>query len=113
RRRIAMPDGSVLYVNQNTTVNLDAPRHVVLSRGEVFVEVVPHEVGEGHQAFVVQTAKRTVAALGTKFAVRAEPTGTGVVVTQGKVKVSGVENPIVAGQRLTLDDGQVTPAPRA
>ncbi|HMC66121.1 MAG TPA: VIT domain-containing protein, partial [Gemmataceae bacterium] len=108
RRRVATPDGSVLYVNQNTTVKLDAPRHVALSHGEVFAEVTPQET-----AFVVQTPRRGVTALGTKFAVRAEETATGVVVTQGKVKVSGLDDPLVAGQQLTLSGGNIAPAPRA
>src|SRR5207249_2508836 len=55
RRRVSTPDGSVLYVNQNTTIKLDAPRHLALSRGEVFAEVTPQET-----AFVVQTPRRGI-----------------------------------------------------
>src|SRR5262245_58426797 len=108
RRRVATPDGSVLYVNQNTTIKVDASRHIALSHGELFAEVTPQET-----AFVVQTPRRGITALGTKFAVRAEETGTGVVVTQGKVKISGLDEPLVAGQQLTLAGGNIGPAPRA
>ena len=41
RRRVGLPDGSILYLNGNTAVTLDAARHVTLARGEVFVEVTP------------------------------------------------------------------------
>ena len=41
RRRATLPDGSILYVNQDTTVTLDRERHLSLSNGEVFVEVTP------------------------------------------------------------------------
>src|SRR4029077_3912267 len=51
--------------------------------------------------------------LGTKFAVRAENNGTGVVVTQGKVKVSGPDQVISAGQQLTPGTDQVAVAPRS
>jgi tetratricopeptide (TPR) repeat protein len=113
RRRITLPDGSVLYLNQNTAVKLDAERHVTLAAGEVFVEVTPREQAGDRATFVVQTAKREVFALGTKFAVRADDTGTGVLVTQGKVKVNGIETPILSGQQLAPDSDKQTPAPRA
>src|SRR5262249_32402000 len=38
RRRLLLPGGAVLYVNQNTTVKLDAARQVTLATGEIFVE---------------------------------------------------------------------------
>jgi tetratricopeptide (TPR) repeat protein len=113
RRRITLPDGSVLYLNQNTAVKLDEDRHVTLSAGEVFVEVAPREQAGGKATFIVHTAKREVAALGTKFAVRADDAGTSVLVTQGKVKVNGIETPVVSGQQLAPDSAELSPAPRA
>jgi thioredoxin-like negative regulator of GroEL len=112
RRRTVLPDGSVLYVNQNTTVALDANRRVKLEAGEVFVEVAPRGPGN---PFIVKTGEREVTAIGTKFAVRADREGKGgVVVTQGKVKVGSLE--ITAGQQLELAASpadQAAPAPRA
>jgi ferric-dicitrate binding protein FerR (iron transport regulator)/tetratricopeptide (TPR) repeat protein len=110
RRRATLPDGSVVYVNQGTTVTLDRERHLALSAGEVFVEVTP--VREGVGPFVVQTPKRDVTAVGTKFAVRADATKTGVLVTQGSVRASGVGEPIPAGRELAAD-GTLADAPRA
>jgi len=109
RRRTVLPDGSVLYVNQNTTVALDANRRVKLEAGEVFVEVAPRGPDN---PFIVKTGEREVTAVGTKFAVRADKEGKGgVVVTQGKVKVGSLE--ITAGQQLELAASQAAPAPRA
>src|ERR1044072_59130 len=40
-RRPVLPGGSLLYVNENPSVKLDAARQVTLSAGEVFVEAGP------------------------------------------------------------------------
>src|SRR5207302_984519 len=101
------PDGSVLYLNSDTAIKVNAARQVALSRGEMFVEVTPGE------AFVVSTPKREVTATGTRFAVRADAKGTGVVVARGKVKVSGLANPLTAGQQLAPDSDKPLSAPRA
>ncbi|MBY0524058.1 MAG: FecR domain-containing protein [Gemmataceae bacterium] len=108
RGRFELPDGSILFVNQSTRIVLNGDRTVTLERGEVFVEVAPR--GKSAQ-FVVKTPRRDVTALGTKFAVKANDAGTGVVVTQGKVKVSGIDGELITGQRLEAD--KVEPAPRA
>jgi ferric-dicitrate binding protein FerR (iron transport regulator)/tetratricopeptide (TPR) repeat protein len=110
RRRALLPDGSVVYVNQDTTVTLDRERHLALTSGEVFVEVTP--VRDGVGPFVVQTPQREVTAVGTKFAVRAGAAKTGVLVTQGYVLASGVDGLIPAGSELS-PDGAVAGAPRA
>jgi tetratricopeptide (TPR) repeat protein len=112
RKRVVLPDNSVLYVNQNSVVYCDAARKITLTSGEVFVEVSPRSpTPEG--TFVVQTPKRAVTALGTKFAVRADESGTGVTVTQGKVKVSDLDGVLAAGQQLLACSTEVTEAPRA
>jgi len=41
RRRMSLPDGSVLYVNNNAHVRIVSERRVEVAKGEVFVEVVP------------------------------------------------------------------------
>jgi ferric-dicitrate binding protein FerR (iron transport regulator)/tetratricopeptide (TPR) repeat protein len=108
RRRVAMGDGSVLSLNQDTAVAVTSERHITLRRGEVFVEVSPRPADAAGATFVVKTADREVAALGTKFDVRAGG-GTGVVVTQGKVRVSGLNGVVRSGQEL--EPGRVAPAP--
>jgi ferric-dicitrate binding protein FerR (iron transport regulator)/tetratricopeptide (TPR) repeat protein len=112
RRRAVLPDGSVLYVNENSRLKVDAERHVTLSAGEVFVEVA-QKVKEGKKTpFVVAAPGREVTALGTRFSVRAEEKGTAVLVTQGKVKVNGIDAPVAAGQQLAPGSGELAPAPR-
>src|SRR5438445_3288963 len=96
-RRVRTPDGSIVYVNQNSAVTLEADRRVKVTGGEVFVEVLPQLEAK---PFVVQTPQREITALGTKFDVRADAEGTGVLVTQGKVAVSGLSQPVPAGQHL-------------
>jgi ferric-dicitrate binding protein FerR (iron transport regulator) len=113
RLRLGLPDGSVLYVNANTDLRVSGVRRVRLSRGEVFVEVAPRPRGHRGATFEIQTAARSITALGTKFAVRAAGDGTGVLVTQGKVKVSDWPGTLVAGQELTPGSRGPRPARRA
>jgi tetratricopeptide (TPR) repeat protein len=126
RLRLALSDGSVLYLNQNTLVKLDAERRVELTKGEVFVEVAPRSGGVGRPApnagsapdadgatFIVQAPGRQATALGTKFAVRADKAGADVVVTQGQVKVSDLDRPLLAGQELYASQKEPAVAPRA
>ncbi len=112
RRRLVLPDGSVLYVNQSSNLKVVAERRLKLTAGEVLVEAAPAK-----EPFVIDTPKRQVAALGTTFAVKASDQGTGVVVARGKVKVNEVggqrERIVSAGQRLTADGDKPQPSPRA
>lgn len=109
KRRVTLPDGSVLSINEKTKVTIIGPRRVKLLAGELFVEVVPvrasrlGDASDASERFVVETARRQVTALGTKFVVKAEGSATNVVVTQGKVQVSGVAQIIAAGQELMAD----------
>ena len=109
RYRFTLPDGSVLYLNQKTTVKLEAQRRLKLVAGEVYVEVAPANPSE---RFVVQTAQRELTALGTRFVVRTAPAGTDVAVTQGKVQVSGFQGVLSAGQQLPAAGRQALPTPR-
>jgi Vault protein inter-alpha-trypsin domain/Flp pilus assembly protein RcpC/CpaB/FecR protein len=108
RTRVRLPDGSELFVSHDSAVRLDSERRLVLEQGEIYVEVAQKD-GE---RFVVQTPDRTVTALGTRFDVRADGK-TSVVVTQGKVQVSGLSSLLYAGQQLMPDEDRAAPAPRA
>src|SRR5262249_2573322 len=72
RRRVVLPDGSTLYLNQNTVVRCEADRKITLKRGEVYVEVSPRPASSTDAKFLVQTPRRSVTALGTKFLVKAD-----------------------------------------
>ncbi len=114
RRRLALPDGSILYVNQNTEVRLDQNRRLKLTAGEVFIEVAPRDAKAAGANFVVQTPRREVTATGTKFRVQADNAGrAAVLVTQGSVRVDDVAEPITAGQTLDADKTTFAPAARA
>src|SRR5262249_40666807 len=65
------------------------------------------------EAFVVSTPKREVTATGTHFAIRADAKGTGVMVARGKVKVSGLAEPLTTGQQLAPDSDKPLSAPPA
>src|SRR5262249_34938759 len=81
---------SILYVNQNTTVRLEADRQAKLTAGEVFVEVSPRAPDTEGSTFQVTTPDtRHVTALGTKFGVQYIDAKLGVAVTQGQVEVGG------------------------
>lgn len=117
RKRVVLPDGSVILVDENTVAKLDADRRLTVGRGKVFVEVSPRNEKIDGATFVVKTPGREVSALGTKFQVAVGDAGTRVLVTQGKVKASGVNVPINAGQQLTGEKDEeankVVAAPRA
>jgi ferric-dicitrate binding protein FerR (iron transport regulator) len=113
RRRMSLPDGSILYVNENTSARIEGERQITLRRGEAFVEVAPRQADVEGAAFVVKTSDRTLTALGTKFDVRAGERGTDLVVTQGKVRVSGREAPVQSGQELEARKNELESAPRA
>ena len=62
---------------------------------------------------LVTTPDRQITALGTKFNVRLTGEGTSVAVTQGKVRVSGTQLPIYAGQQLAPHAGKPSEGKRA
>ena len=141
RRLVSLPDGSRLFVNQATAVKVDTARQITVTAGEVFVEVAAMEGRAGGQEpspgpsdrplpkgevntpggaagaalplakFVVKTPSRDVTALGTKFVVRASSDKTDVLVTQGKVAVSGHGTAVQAGRQLSCGMSSAAEAP--
>ena len=112
-RRVNLVDGSVLYLNSGTRVTYLAERQVKLHQGELYVEVSPRQAGSVGATFMVKAPDRDVQALGTRFSVWADGVKSGVAVTQGTVKVSGLEALIYAGQQLTPGAKAPEAAPRA
>ncbi|RIK83108.1 MAG: hypothetical protein DCC68_04685 [Planctomycetota bacterium] len=123
RERAQLPDGSIVWLNENTELRVDGPRRLSLAKGEAFFEVAPQSLAarslaarpidakalnESSDRFVVATPRREVTALGTKFVVRVDPQETEVVVAQGKVAVGGVEDPLTVGQRLLAEAEPLT-----
>jgi hypothetical protein len=110
RRRLMLPGGPVLYVNEKTTVQLDAARRVVLSAGEVFVASPPAK--NAPKTFTVKTPKDRVIGQDALFAVRASDAGTGVLVARGTARVEGHKSVLAAGQQLLPAQDRPAPAPR-
>jgi ferric-dicitrate binding protein FerR (iron transport regulator)/tetratricopeptide (TPR) repeat protein len=110
-RRVFLLNRSSVFINQDSRVTLDNDGHLILAAGEVFVEVF-RRAPTDQPPFTVVTPQRRVTARGTRFAVRTGPAGTGVVVTQGQVQVTGLRDPVRAGQQLAPGDHRATRAPR-
>ena len=116
RRRFSLPDGSVLFMNENTTAKVEDLRMLKVTSGEVFVEVCPKfDDANKREFFYVNTPNRTVTAIGTKFAVRADTDNTDVLVTQGKVKIDDIEDVVSAGKFVSFNanEFETAVAPRA
>lgn len=109
RRRVTLPDGSVLFANAGADVALTAPRTLDLRAGEVYLEVA-HDAAH---PFSVKTRDRAVHALGTRFSVTVDDRGTGVLVAEGRVRVDGIEHVLAAGSALRQGSDRVETAPRA
>ncbi|HEY7308356.1 MAG TPA: VIT domain-containing protein [Gemmataceae bacterium] len=110
RRRVVLGSGSVLYVNEKTTVKRDDERRLTLATGEIFVDVAG---GREDEAFVVKTPRRELAIRAGRCAVRAGERGTGIVVASGQVRVNGAKTPLHGGQQLAADADEATTAARA
>lgn len=109
QRRLALPDGSTMYVDAGTNLQVTGRRSVKLSAGRVYVEVAP----DRESPLTLQTPDRTVTALGTRLAVEVAGGKTGVWVTQGKVAIDGVSAPLYAGEQLLPSASTATAMPRA
>jgi tetratricopeptide (TPR) repeat protein len=113
---LGLPDGSNVFLNEETGVHLQAERELELLHGEIYLEVAHRVAGTKDAPFRVHTPVGDVTALGTKFSVRDLFAKQGhflkVIVTQGQVKASTVADPISAGQQLAPRATAPTPAPR-
>lgn len=87
-RRLDLPDGSQVILNTDTSVEIaydDRVRQVRLLGGQAFFEVAKNPA----RPFIVQAGKVAVRAVGTAFEVRLRAATLDVLVTEGRVRVSG------------------------
>ena len=112
QRDITLPDGSVVSLNQNSTLDVQytpQERTLKLLQGEAFFKVAP----QGNHRFVVKSANTQVRVIGTAFNVRLAPSWVYVSVREGVVNVNSTgdrENystTLSAGDalRINLDTG--------
>lgn len=94
-RMLTMPDGTVVYLNGNSTIRYpsifdDTIRQVQLVSGEIFLEVQRNEA----KSFLVTTGDLQVKVLGTSFSVRNKTVEqqVSVAVKTGKVAFSKTGN---------------------
>lgn len=87
-RRLDLPDGSRVLLNTSSAVEItygEHARRVRLLSGQAFFEVAKNPA----RPFIVQAGKVAVRAVGTAFEVRLREATLDVLVTEGRVRVSG------------------------
>jgi tetratricopeptide (TPR) repeat protein len=112
RRRVMLPDGSLLFVNVGSKGKLEEQRRLILSEGEVFVEAATPPKGVD-TPFVIQTPAGDRSGTAAHFGVRVTDKGDEVTVTRGQVRVGGRDLLVTAGQRLAPGSVEPEPLPRA
>lgn len=109
QRQVELEDGSLLWLNTNTSVAVqysDSERLLRLYRGEVLLE----SAHQRHQTvdprpLRVRTEQGTVEALGTRFRVYQQQDETEVAVLDGAVAIEPVQD---GSRRTVLQAGQQT-----
>jgi transmembrane sensor len=87
QRIVALADGSRVYLNSATRLNVylePEMRTIRLERGEAYFEVAK----DTNRPFKVTAGDRTITALGTSFIVRNDPSSTAVTLIEGKIAVA-------------------------
>jgi transmembrane sensor len=109
RRKVRLDDGSELYLNTATAVDIrfgPQLRDVRLLSGEILIETARDALA---RPFVVHTPEGSIRALGTRFVVRREAGQTRVSVQEHAVEVRPAGLPatavrVEAGQQLGFDE---------
>ncbi len=114
RATITLSDGTSIVLNANSTLgypsewNKETARTVML-RGEAYFHVTKKPEGH-HQDFIVKTSEGDVKVLGTKFVVHERGSGTRVVLEEGSVEISMINESLEAASqeiRTLLKPGQL------
>jgi len=106
--RVPLVDGSLIALNTNTHLKVliaDDRRAIFLDRGEAWFQVAK----DAKRPFVVTAGPVYVKALGTAFAVRRQPFGTDILVTEGIVETWSAEqnehvSRVPAGSKIFVSD---------
>jgi transmembrane sensor len=99
-RTVLLPDGSRMQMNTDTRIATMIDRRARLIRldaGEAWFEVARNP-----QPFVVYAGRVAVQALGTAFAVRVKGNGVDLTVTEGRVELASMAQPVSADSELAL-----------
>lgn len=117
RQTIDLDDGSRLYLNTDTAVDLDftsKQRNIVLQQGEIYIDVAPNS----KRPLIITTDVGSATALGTQFTVRRlqatdkKPTSMRVSVNESIVRVCPATiktcREISQGQQVNIKNGQLS-----
>jgi transmembrane sensor len=110
QRSFVLRDGSVIFLNTDSTVRvrlLAAERHIDLIRGEARFQVAKDPT----RPFIVATTNAAVRAVGTVFNVRADPPSTQVAVLEGQVVVMAAAGEAANASQAPVEEE--VPAQRA
>lgn len=113
RRRVELADGSELRLNTDSAVDLafsPTQRLIVLRHGEIFISSGQDSAApSGRRPLRVQTAQGCFEAIGTRFFVRQENTGSRLLVGEGAVIMpAGTRSAAAiarAGEEFLIDAG--------
>jgi transmembrane sensor len=107
QRSVALPDGSLVYVNTDSRLVIaltPSRRDVLLEQGEARFEVAK----DPSRPFIVATPEARVRAVGTMFNVRAFRDRTTVTVVEGRVAVEAGPSPGTRGDASVPPHGSGT-----
>ncbi|MCD9120687.1 FecR domain-containing protein [Cupriavidus sp. UGS-1] len=121
RRVVMLPDGTQLWLNTASAVDIEfdaVQRRVRLLAGEILIATAKDDASPS-RPFLVETAQGTAQALGTRYVVRQRGDDTDVSVFEGKVEIrpngrgnDGRSIVLPAGYRASYTaDGITSPAP--
>jgi transmembrane sensor len=108
RREVALPDGSLVTLNGNTTIfypsRFNAKTREVEIKGEAFFDVKP----DPGRPFIIKAGNTNITVLGTSFNVSAYPNDetVEVVVETGRVQVTGQSTNPEYGGEVLLSKGE-------
>jgi transmembrane sensor len=112
-RQMALADGSQLWLNTATALDIDysaSLRRIKLYDGEIHIVSAPDRQ-QPARPLVVDTAHGRLRALGTRFSVRRQGGMTLLAVYEGSVEVAprdgGMARIVPAGQQVRFGDGSI------
>ncbi|WP_070279806.1 FecR domain-containing protein [Janthinobacterium sp. MP5059B] len=110
-RQLALADGSQLWLNTATSLDIDYSdtlRRIALHGGEIYLASA-RDSRQPARALVVDTVHGRLRALGTRFSVQPQGDATLLAVYEGSVEVAprdgGVPRIVPAGQQVRFGDG--------
>lgn len=101
QRTFDLSDGSVVYLNTNSDLEIDfsgTARDIRLLKGEALFRVAK----DAARPFRVHSDDTVIQAVGTEFNVRRDSQGTRVAVIEGQIKVGDQPQPLSAGEAATI-----------